>query len=506
MKNLYLLLVLAISFASYSQSGTLDPTFGNDGIVETAISSTANSATGVIVQPDGKIISTFYAEEPILDMAAVARYNTDGSLDDNFGTNGIVALQIGTNSAYAMDAALQPDGKIVIGAYSWDFNESTGDFILIRLLDDGTLDNSFGTDGKVVVDSGGSDVAAKIKVLANGKLLLVGKSQDKFSAARFNIDGTLDTTFGVNGWSLIGFPVGSVSAANAVAIQDDNKILLGGYIFDNTTYSNQVAAVRLNADGSPDESFGTEGKVNFMFGEYDDASDGIAVQSDGKIILGGSTMTDISFDFAAVRLNNDGSIDNRFGNNGLATAGIDGGIFNFARSMQLQSDDKIIISGLVNYGDTSDFAMIRFDKNGTIDNTFGNNGKVSTDIDGREDEVQAITLQQDNKIIVVGSSDLQSDVKKMIVARYDNIILGIEDFQNLEFSLYPNPAKEQLTIKLSDDSTNYQVSIFDILGKKVYSSEIHTVGNIDVSTYASGTYLVKLHSNNKTSVLRFVKQ
>ena len=122
-----------------------------------------------------------------------------------------------------------------------------------------------------------------------------------------------------------------------------------------------------------------------------------------------------------------------------------------------------------------------------------------------EDAAEAITLQPDNKIILVGYSD-GIDGGKMVIARYDNIILGTNDFQNEEFSLYPNPKEDQITIELSDVSTNYQVTIYDILGKKVYSSEIHTLGNIDVSTYATGTYLVKLHSNSKTSVLRFVKK
>ncbi|MCZ4317750.1 T9SS type A sorting domain-containing protein [Aequorivita viscosa] len=130
---------------------------------------------------------------------------------------------------------------------------------------------------------------------------------------------------------------------------------------------------------------------------------------------------------------------------------------------------------------------------------------VSTDFNGREDYASAIALQPDEKIILAGNS-FNSGASDILVARYDNIILGTDEFQNIDFLLYPNPAKEQITIALNDVSSNYEVTIFNVLGKKVYASEIQKDGQIDVSGLASGTYLVKLNSDNKSSVVRFVKQ
>lgn len=131
---------------------------------------------------------------------------------------------------------------------------------------------------------------------------------------------------------------------------------------------------------------------------------------------------------------------------------------------------------------------------------------VSFDNEGREDYGYAIALQADNKIILAGYS-YGGGGSEFEVARFLNDdTAGTEDFQNVDFRLYPNPAKEQITIEMSDTSSNYQVEIFDILGKKVISSEIQKVGQIDVSGLASGTYLVKLNSDNKSSVVRFVKQ
>ena len=507
MKKTYTLVVLLFSLmVSHGQSGILDTSFGTDGIVLTQVSATYNFGMATVVQPDGKIIVAGYAGTPSTYKAAVIRYNTDGTLDNSFGNAGKLIIPVGSAKSYAMDVALRDDGKIVLGART--YNNVSGDFALIRLNEDGSFDGSFGTNGIVIASTGGSDVSSSILIADDGKILLAGDSDDNFSVAKFNTDGTLDTSFGTNGWSITIFDDSS-SFIQQIAFQNDGKIVMGGFAV-NSVGRYQMAAARMNADGTLDNSFGNGGKVSFNFGVDQDFATAVAIQSDGKIVLGGHTYITsnprLSYDFAVVRLNTDGNMDTTYGNNGVATAQIVNEA-NYTNGMIIQADDKIVLAGRTVSGFEYDLAMVRFDTEGNLDTTFGNAGKVSTDVNGREDHGYAIALQSDNKIILAGYSyPAGADDSAIVVARYTNDALGTEDFQNVDFRLYPNPAREQLTIEMNDASSIYQLAIFDMLGKKVFNTEIQKMGQIDVSVLATGTYLVKLNSNSQTTTVRFVKQ
>ena len=141
-----------------------------------------------------------------------------------------------------------------------------------------------------------------------------------------------------------------------------------------------------------------------------------------------------------------------------------------------------------------------------LDDTFGVGGMVNTDYNGGEDYGSAIALQPDDKIILAGNTFTGSGTSEILVARYDNTVLGTGDFQNIAFSLYPNPANDYITIDLNGTSSNYQVAIFDVLGKNVYNTEIDGTKQIDLSSLAAGAYFVKLNSNSQTTTIRFIKQ
>ena len=503
---IYFVFVLVAS-GSYGQSGVLDTSFGNNGIVTTVISGTYNLGHTAVVQPDGKIIVAGEAGESSTYKVAVVRYNTDGTLDSTFGNSGTLLVQVGSDRSYARNISLQPDGKIVIGAYTYD--DIAADFAVVRLNADGTLDNSFGTNGITIVDNGSHEVVDAMTLLSDGRIILAGNNYDNFLAARFNTDGSLDTSFGTNGWASTEFN-SSYSQVKDATAQDDGKILLSGFGTDISTGRYKIAVARFNTDGAIDNTFGTSGQVYFNIGSFDDYGAGVAVQTDGKIMIGGYTILDSNFskyDFAAVRLNSDGTFDNSYGTNGIAISSVIDNGRNYAEQMLLQPDDKIVLMGFVGAGSNDDdMGMVRFDTNGNLDATFGNGGKVITDVGGRYDYGKAIAIQPDNKIILAGYSYSTAGVAEIVVARYDNIILGTNDYQNIEFRLYPNPAKRQITIELIDSSLNHQVEIFNILGKRIFSSEIQKMGQIDVSAFASGTYLIKLNSENKLSVVTFVKQ
>lgn len=492
---------------SHGQSGTIDTSFGTDGIVTTQISTAYNLGMASVVQQDGKIIVAGYAGTSATYEAALVRYNEDGTLDSSFGNSGTLIIPIGSAKSYIEDVTLQDDGKIVLGARTYD--NVSGDFAVVRLNMDGSLDNSFGTNGIAIANSGGTDVSASILIADDGKIYLAGDTDQNFSIAKFNANGTLDTSFGTNGWFMTTFD-GSMSIIEQIAFQNDGKIVMGGFAI-NSVGTYQMAAARINADGTLDSSFGIGGKVTLNFGVEHDIAVAIALQTDGKIVLGGHTFIRsnprLAYDFAVVRLNTDGSFDTTYGNNGVATAQVVDEA-NYTNGMIIQADDKVVLGGRTVKLTDYDFAMVRFDINGQLDTTFGNNGKVSTDVDGREDNGYAIAMQPDTKIILAGYSyTVSGDTSDFVVARYHNDeTAGVDDNLNNKFRVYPNPAREQLTIEMNDASSIYQLKIFDMLGKRVYNTEIQGMGQIDVSALAAGTYLVKLNSNSNTSTVRFVKQ
>ncbi len=507
MKKTYTLLLFLVStLVTFAQSGILDTTFGTDGIVTTQVSTTYNFGMATVVQPDGKIIVAGYAGTPATYKAAVVRYNTDGSLDNSFGNAGKLTIPIGTAKSYATDVVLQDDGKIVLGARTYD--NVSGNFALVRLNEDGSFDSSFGTNGIVIASTGGNDVSASILIADDGKILLAGDSDNSFSVAKFNSDGSLDTSFGINGWAITVFDNAS-SFIQQIAFQNDGKIVMGGFVV-NSVGRYQMAAARMNPDGTLDNGFGVGGKLFFNIGIDQDFATALAIQSDGKILLGGHTYITsnprLSYDFAVVRLDTDGDFDTTYGTNGVATAQIVDEA-NYTNGMIIQSDDKVVLAGRTVKIMDYDLAMVRFDTEGNLDTTFGNDGKVSTDVNGREDHGYAIALQPDNKIILAGYSyPAGADDSAIVVARFNNDdTVGIEDQNNNEFSLYPNPAREQLTIEMNDASSIYQLEIFDMLGKEVYKTEIQKMGQIDVSVLAAGTYLMKLNSNSRSTTVRFVK-
>ncbi|MFD9223461.1 hypothetical protein ACFWDI_26440 [Streptomyces sp. NPDC060064] len=296
-------LVLFCPGVALAAPGDLDPTFGTGGKVTTNFGGTDNEARGVAVQADGKIIAVGQSDSGGTIDFALARYNPDGSLDSTFGTGGKVTTDFGGGGDLAFGVVVQADGKII--AAGLDFSGSTFfDFALARYNTDGSLDTTFGTGGKVTTDFGGSfDVAFGVVVQADGKIVAVGSAGGiAFALARYNTDGSLDSTFGTGGKVTTNF--GGGNEARAVALQADGKIIAAGV---STSGTADFALARYNTDGSLDSTFGTGGKVTTNFGGTDEAR-AVALQADGKIIAAGLDFSGGAFEFALARYQDGGSI------------------------------------------------------------------------------------------------------------------------------------------------------------------------------------------------------
>jgi len=374
-------------------AGDLDTSFDGDGKVTTDFAG-FDEALGVAIQSNGKIVAAGFTEffpSPLHDFV-LARYNRDGSLDSSFNGDGKATTDFG-GSDDAHGVAIQPDGKIVAGGRG-----TTGDdFALARYNRDGSLDTSFDGDGKVSTDFGGFDGAfGGVAIQPDGKILAAGftAAGDDFALARYNRDGSLDTSFDGDGKVTTDF--GGLDLAFGVAIQPDGGIVAAGAAGGDDFF----ALARYNRDGSLDTNFDGDGKVTTDFGGFDQALE-IAIQPNGSIVTAGRTVasgTTGDDDFALARYNRDGSLDTSFEGDGKVTT--DFGASDQAFGVAIQPNRKIVAAGFA--GD--DFALARYNRDGSLDTSFNGDGKVTTDFGGPSDVAFGVAIQPDGGIVAAGAA------------------------------------------------------------------------------------------------------
>ncbi|MEI6882990.1 MAG: delta-60 repeat domain-containing protein [Bacteroidota bacterium] len=359
-----------IAAVRYLPNGTLDPSFGSGGIVKTALRTVNAITSAIALQSDGKVILAGSANNGQTNDFAILRYNSNGSLDQTFGKQGIVITSLSEGDDNATDVSIQKDGKILVVGCCND--GSNTDFAVVRYSSNGTLDPTFGKDGIVLTSlSQGDDQAVAMAVQPDGKVLLTGYSNTNIATVRYKPDGSLDKSFGKNGIVITSVNSGEDEAED-IKLQDDGKIVIAGK--SNNGLNNDFALLRYNPDGSPDPTFGKGGIVITGIRDGDDQASALCIQSDGKIIAAGSSNNGLNYDFALIRYNRNGSVDRSFGKNGIVLTYIREGN-DLASAVIVQEDGKILAGGNSNSGTTNDFALIRYDKNGKIDTDFGAGNK-----------------------------------------------------------------------------------------------------------------------------------
>jgi uncharacterized delta-60 repeat protein len=390
-------------------AGDLDPTFGTGGQVQTDFPpNTTAAAAAVAVQPDGKILAGGSANVGSNFNIVLARYKPDGSLDPSFGTSGRVI----THSAGGIAGiVLQPDGKIVTfgqGASPTAFRGSQ--VVVARYQSDGSIDSSFGTGGQATHDSAGGSWGA---LQPDGKIVVVGTDigfntgDVHGTVVRFNPDGSVDTGFGTGG-VVRDFSAGGVFTTG-FALQPDGKIVVG-------STSSSRAITRLNVDGSLDRLFGNAGHAPAPGVR----PDGLAVQPDGHILVIGDAVSGVmSVGFGVARLNADGTPDTTFGMGGSVITDLGPGTL-FSFGVVLQPDGRLLIAGTVGFGTGQMLEMIRHNSDGSLDPTFGTGGKVTTKFGTMGTSIRSVALQPDGKIVTAGyvTSDPTNLQTTFTVARF----------------------------------------------------------------------------------------
>ncbi|MBI5543314.1 MAG: hypothetical protein HY901_05460, partial [Deltaproteobacteria bacterium] len=416
----------------FTASGDSDPAFSNtvyDGRVE--LRDTGRDGLAIAVLGSGKIALSA-SLEPYSDYgyygvgeyrAALARLEPNGALDTSFGASGWADLPwFGKSNDLQRWMLLQPDGKVLVGGDS-DTGVGTRADTVARFLPDGTLDTTFGASGRLRASAGNAwDGAYAAALQANGQLVMVGQAYSggyHMRAWRFNADGSLDAAFnGGSSPNYIGIFDG-VSLAYAVAIQSDQRIVLGGV---SDLYGvGDFALTRLNTDGTIDTVFGVNGKRTTNLGTTGDMIRALGFQSDGKIIAAGKTATQ----FALARYSTAGTNDNSFGSSGRTLTTIASGP-SAAYAVHVLSDDRILAAGETSNGARSVFALARYTAAGVLDATFGTAGKVTVDF-GAPAAAYALAVQSDGKILLAGEATSYTGGQHLVAALVRLLPSGVLD-------------------------------------------------------------------------------
>jgi uncharacterized delta-60 repeat protein len=393
------------TYPAVLKTGDLDLNFGVNGKVITDFNGASDFARDVFIQADKKIVVT--GSTTSLDLSAdpvfvLVRYNSDGSADTSFGNNGKTTTTF--NGGYA-STIQQSDGKFVVVS---SVIGNSSPYVIARYNLDGSIDSSFGDNGTVTttfIPFSGGDLTFSLTQQKDGKIIVLGVEPElrgKLAIARYNLDGSADTSFGTNGKVVRSSTGGFADSPGTIILQNDGKLLVSGISIGGPRIPNKSIVERYNSNGTLDSSLSS---VPFFYNG--------TVQSDGKIILAG-----LGPDFPLSRYNIDGTLDTSFGINGQVSTDFNSNLKGDA-SIIVQNDGKIIVVGVTedNTGQVVKSAIVRYNSNGTIDNTFGDNGKIISELNSSV-RFRSVKLQSDGSIVVVGSDISNPDNIDFITARY----------------------------------------------------------------------------------------
>lgn len=493
MQKVTLFFFILFSKTLFSQyAGDLDLSFNSNGIV---VNPLGFYATSMVLQPDGKIL---------LAAGSLFRYHNNGTLDNSFDLDGSVSPPCGASSV-----ALQNDGKIVVaGQYD---NGNNYDVRVLRYNSDGTLDNTFGTMGLITIDvfSFQDDTPSGIAVLSDGRIIVCGSigSGGGF-LLKLNTDGSMDNSFNSSGTVLLS------RVSSGMKIQSDGKIVIVGTKKSSSPQNDQMSIQRINSDGTMDNSFDSfEGDGIIDIGSGEKASGhGVAIQPDGKIIAVGSTYAWNSFPpyyaLKIERLKPNGDYDFSkviaFSNNPSFVVGND---------VALQSDGKIVIVGYYTEMGISYFGLARLNSDGTFDNTFSSDGLQTTLIENNC-RAYSVLIQPDGKILVGGTSSSTGNYGLAIARYLSTPGVSVEGKENwVSFKVYPNPLKDETTLSFqTNEKVELSIFVTDLQGrvvKNISENMTYLQGNnqisFDTKDFANGVYFLQIKSEKINQYCKLIK-
>jgi uncharacterized delta-60 repeat protein len=473
-------LLLSTSFAVNAQP-ILDNTFSGDGYLLTKVSAAGDDIPRtVLIQSNGRILTggNSFGISGFSDIN-IMRTKPNGNLDNSFGTAGIATIPGG----FFCDMALLPGGKIIV-AGSGVGPTNANNFIVYRLTKTGLLDTTFGNGGSVEVNiPNQSMICFDVVIQSDGKILLGGYvggyANNDMLVVRLKANGNIDNTFATGG-KFIFLQTSKNSECRQIALQADGKIIVGGAI-DTLVFTAflryDYAALRLTTNGTLDNTFGVGGVVRANKADTEIAT-AVSVLSDGRIVLGGYSNFFGNTRFAALCLLPNGSFDTSFGTGGWSFSDFYGGTA-LCNALAVEGDDDIILAGTVYISAGASYQTIGMAKllsNGAPDNTFGISG-IDTSFYGTTGEgCNDIALQSDNKIVIAGYRYTGAN-SSYLIARYTNSAALIKQTSPViadvfDVNIYPNPNSGAFVVTLSNPvDEDATITIINTMGQVVYADK-----------------------------------
>lgn len=505
-------LFLSIVCCIQAQSGQLDPSFGNGGWVHTDFGG-KDQCGCIAIQPDGKLLvggrsNGFSGSFDFI----VARYLENGQLDLSFGDQGKVVLDFGSSQENVEFIHYLPDNKILIGGYS-NLSPNTTSYV-VRLELDGSVDKTFANQGVLSFKYGRSTGILNMDLQEDGKYVfgcigVIDTLDVDFLVTRFLPDGTIDTSFNHTGWTYFDFKTRE-NIPFDMFIQKDQKIFLSGCsgVYPKANF----AFVRYLEDGSLDNSFGNLGSMQTDFAGNQDVAYSSIIQDDGSFYVSGTVRDSITnYDFALAKYNSDGSLDQGFGNGGKLTYDFKGPV-DFGLYMKQQKDGKLLVCGENNILTKNSFVVVRFNKDGSIDPKFGTNGVASLDVVNiLTDDTPSFTLQQDEKIVMVGNYKDGTNINFLIMRFLNDEISSTNEVNRAPFQIAPNPVGDHLILHNAKIDSRFTISIIHPNGFALQQQTIQF--DKDPSAvllsksihWLPGAYFLKWDNGMQQGVIPFIK-
>lgn len=504
-KTLFTFLLLGTVSFAYAQGLEFDAGYGTNGYTTGAVSGNYNNFNSIRINNDQTTIVLGQDMVNDASKGFIAKYTTSGQPDNTFGTNGITRFNDGNDiDHYFMALELQSDGKILVGGYNEDVNTEDKTYYVKRFLTNGAIDSTFGTFGYAQIFHATNSLAgthvSNISIQNDGKILVCGEGESAIT--RLKTDGTVDSTFGTNGIVDIDIATTNGLYYNQVQALADGKIIIGAYVSYSTPSSstNEIWIYRLNNDGTLDNTFATSGKHIFSLNDKAVGIYNLKIQSDNKIVAGGFVYEDgnDTTSLLLVRLNTNGTLDNTFGAQGyviypIASTDAEPAVLHLAGNTRLAYT-------YVDYADNTT-GIVMFQADGSPDATFNGSTELKK-IGNIEQGVFApnLAFQDDGKIVLAGAValDNQWSTAQSFIGRLQPKAASVKKLGNDVARIYPNPAQSHLTIDLKN-ARQANVAILDITGKVVLNSAIQDRQNIDVSNIPAGSYMIMITTAQGTA-------
>lgn len=455
--------------------GSLDLSFGSWGKILVDYNNTLNSAQSIKKLPDGGFVvcgnNGFIGDE---ETCLLVKFLSNGSLDLTFGNQGMVEFGFGAETSNCFDIAILDDGRILVAGLS--FEASNGSIGLARFTADGQPDATFGYSGSLIVDLGNNEYATSILLLSNNKFLICGATygfsgNNDLLLAKFYSNGSIDESFGTNGYTITDLHNGSLDLAKGMVLHN-NKILVSAYAFDQPY--DAVVLARYTTTGALDPTFGVGGLSVFdglsIMDMLVEAGTQLAIDHQNRIVVSGVSNGILGDDGMLLRFLPNGYPDNSFGDYGLKIYDIAGD--NYFRSLAIQIDGKILAAGMSNNGSNDNTFLLRALEDGSPDPSFGlgdGYNVVGLSIGGSQrDMALAMTIQNDNKVLLTGFADTPDDHYDIVVSRYYlGVVTNTEAINPTgTITAFPDPTGSYLVINsLESVIPAYSFSLSDIRGK-----------------------------------------